>query len=220
MEGVLSHGVAIALILLAAYLRLPQMKQFFSKRRIEKGITNLGAGQLRNFMLDDGMEGKVFIERLLLHPDGLLLLAGNWRDGHIFGGERIDNWAQVVGKRTYKFANPFYSLETALAALRYHAPGVRVTAEILFLGNCTFPKGQPEGVLSFDDLNRAAQGQDKKSIDPKLQLTWERLGGMVEEAVPEELALDEVEAGRGRTVAANLLVVLAVGWWTWHLCPF
>lgn len=220
MEGVFTHGVAIALILVAAYLLLPQIKQFFSKRRIEKGITNLGAGQLRNFMLDDGMEGKVFIERLLLHPDGLLLLAGNWRDGHIFGGDRIDNWAQVAGKRTRKFANPLYSLETALAALRYHAPGVRVTAKILFLGDCTFPKGQPEGVLSLDDLNRAAQERDKKNIDPKLQLAWERLDGIVEQAVPEELAIEEDEAGRGRMVAASLLVVLAVGWWTWHLCPF
>jgi hypothetical protein len=219
MEGIITHGVALALILLALSLLIPGIKPFFLKRRIEKRITNLGVAQLRNFLLDDGVEGKVFIERLLLQPDGLLLLAGNRREGHIFGGERIDNWAQVVGKRTYKFANPLYALETALAALRYHAPGVSVTGKILFLGNCTFPKGQPESTLSLDDINTLAQQKSPAGIDAKLQKAWDVLAQRVEPAEAGELDTQESGTSGSRRWLASLLLLLATGWWLWRLCP-
>ena len=218
LDSVVVHGVPVALILLAMVLLLPWFRQLLFKRRIEKGIAHLGVRQLRNFMLDDGIEGKVYIERLLLHSDGLLLLAENWRDGHIFGGDRIDNWAQVMGNRTYKFGNPLYSLETALAALRYHAPGMGVTGKILFLGDCSFPKGQPESVLSKGDLTRVSQEERSRTINPKLQLAWDNLEGMIEAATQEELGVEQDKTWRGQKIAAGLLVTVAVGWWSWHLC--
>lgn len=171
----ITWGISLALLLVAAALAWPLMRRRGERRRLEKGITAVGAAQLRNVLLEDGMGGQSFYERLLLTPHAILVLASNSRDGIIFGGERMDTWAQVLGKRTIRFANPLYGMEGQLATLRHHLPKVVLQGHVLFSGKCSFPKGKPDGVWTREDLAEAGSNEVKQAVVPVLKEAWQAL---------------------------------------------
>lgn len=216
-EALLTWGVSGLLVLLAVYLLLPVFKQYISHRREERRISRLGKQQLRNVILDDGMDGKVFIEWLSLAPEGLLVIARNTRDGHIFGGERIDTWAQVVGKQTSRFDNPLYAVGNEVAAVKYHVPDVPVSGIVVFVGDCSFPKGQPANTILLGDIPVRNRGKKDVPINISLQKAWARLEEQVETASNKELNLQEGEKKKGRLFAAVLLILLTAGWLGWRL---
>lgn len=211
-------GVALLLALLAALLLRPVLKRRAARRAIERRIGWMGLRQLRNVLIDDGMEGKIFIERLLLTADGLRVLVQNRRNGNVFGGDNIDVWAQVVGKRTRRFPNPHYAVSDVVATLRSHLPGVPVAGSVLFAGDCVFPKGKPQNTLTLDDLPAAAPEQDDHVlVGTTLAAAWEKLGGMMEPVTNPVLIGDEVESRHVQVGAAVALLLAAVAWVAWRL---
>ncbi len=210
MDNALTWGVGILLIVLALLLVLPMWRRRAACRRVEERIARLGQAQLRNVFIDDGVDGKLFIERLLLGQDAILLLTQNWRNGNIFGGGRIDVWAQVVGKRTRRFNNPLYAVGEAVATLKFHVGGVPVAGKVLFSGDCRFPKGKPENVLTLDDL--PAFEPEPCVPSANLQAAWDRLAGLSEPAPNPEIYTAAPERQRGRVAAAVLVLLLGVAW--------
>ncbi|HEY0634466.1 MAG TPA: nuclease-related domain-containing protein, partial [Gammaproteobacteria bacterium] len=174
-EMILTWGVAAALLLLAIVMVRPALRHRLQRRREERLINSLGVDQIRDVIIDDGMEGSVVLERLLLTPEGMLVLMTLRRQGNLFGGDRIDTWVQVMGKRTIRFPNPFYTLETLLAAVRYHAPGIKVQSRVLFLGDCAFPKGKPEGAWTLADIPEQQGKQISAAVLPVMQQKWDAL---------------------------------------------
>ncbi len=173
---IITWGVPLVLMLGALLFVQPLLQRRLEKWRMEKRIASLGVGQLKNVLLDDGMGGQSFFERLLLAPEGILVLFSNYRDGIIFAGERMDTWAQVLGKRTIRFNNPLYDMEAQLATLRYHLPKVTVDGKALFMGDCSFPKGKPEGVWTLEDLGGAAESvASDQPVAPSYQQAWEEV---------------------------------------------
>ncbi len=219
LAGLYTWGVPLVLLLLALLLVLPLLRQWRTQRRMEKRISSVGAAQLKNVLLDDGMGGQTFFERLLLTPNGLLLLLSNRRDGIIFGGERMDTWAQVLGNRTIRFANPLYQIENQLATLRFHLPKVPVVGNVMFTGDCRFPKGKPQGVWTMDDL--AVAGNDEQhEIAPSYQQAWEEIGQRARaiDPVRDAYLLPVKEGGSPlRAWLALLLAGFALGWPLWFL---
>lgn len=218
VELSLTWGVALILLLTALLLLRPLLRRRAARRRIERRIGWLGGRQLRNVLIDDGMDGKIYIERLLLTTDGLHVLVQNWRNGNIFGAERIDVWAQVVGKRTRRFPNPLYAVSEVVASLRSHVPLVPVLGSVLFAGDCTFPKGKPENVLILDDLpDRALAQEDQVLVSATAEAAWEKLGAMAEPVTNPVLIGDQGEPQAGRIAAAVVVVLAAAAWVAWRL---
>ena len=220
---VLTWGVFSVLMLAALLLARPAIRFRLQRRREEKLIDSLAAEQIRDVIIDDGMEGTVVLERLLLMPEGLLVVMTLRREGILFGGERIDTWSQVVGKRTIRFPNPLYTLETLLAAVRYHVPGITVQAKVLFLGNCTFPKGQPDKAWTLSDIPQREGKPIQSNIVPVLQEGWNKLKAHaqpVNRKTQSHLLADDNVCRHRSAPWAVLTLLLALGWLAWRLVGF
>lgn len=216
----MSWGVSLSLLLVAAVLAWPLLRRAIERRRLERCIAAVGSAQMRNVLLEDGMGGQSFYEYLLLTPGGILSLVSNPRDGIIFGGERMDTWAQVVGKRTTRFANPFYGMEAQLTTLRHHLPQVVVEGLVLFMGNCSFPKGKPQGVWTRSDLAKAGENGGQQAVVPVLREAWQQLEQRARSIDPKRegyLLPLEQEPSRLRGLLALSLGGIALAWLLWRL---
>lgn len=219
-EQLITWGVGLLLLIAALLLAWPLLRRMREHRAMEKRITAVGVEQLRHVLLDDGMGGQSYFERLLLTPRGILVLIANPRDGIIFGGAQMDNWAQVVGKRTIHFTNPLYTLEGQLSTLRYHLPKINLEGFVLFCGASSFPKGKPSGVWSLDDLAAAEVAGSQQAVQPVIKDAWKSLKKLVrklDKASEGYLLPVEQPPSYLRLGAMLMLLVSATAWVIWRL---
>jgi len=219
-EHLITWGGAVLPLVGALVLSLPLLRSRRERQALEKRISAVGVEQLRHLLLDDGMGGQSYYDRLLLTPRGISVLETTPRDGIIFGGERMDTWAQVLGKRTIRFANPLYTLEVQLSTLRHHLPKITLEGHVLFCGNCSFPKGQPPGVWILDDLLAAGEEGIQQAVQPVIKEAWESLQQLSRKLDPaSESYLLPVEQSPSvlRWGGILLLVITAAGWLGWRL---
>jgi hypothetical protein len=87
-----------------------QLQKSRHERQIHRMLESLGVKYLHDIILPDGIEGYTYIDYLLLTPNGIVVLDINFSEGHIFGGESVDQWTQVVNNKTYKFNNPLQKM--------------------------------------------------------------------------------------------------------------
>jgi hypothetical protein len=218
-EIVITWGVAAVLLLLALWLSWPMLRQAYNRWRMERSIASSGVEKLRDVLLDDGMGGLTYYEWLLLTPTEIKVLFTSSRYGIIFAGERMDAWAQVIGKRTTKFNNPLYTLEESVGTLRYHLPNLTIEGSILFTGNCSFPKGRPAQVLMAGELAGQQDESASHAVQPVLEQAWNKLKGMVRKVDPATegylLPVKEESSYRRWGGIALLLMVMA-GWLFWR----
>jgi hypothetical protein len=210
----------LVLLALALWLLWPWLRCWYLRRDLEKRIAALGERHLRDVMLEDGMGGHSYFEWLLLTGEGICLLNTSQRDGNIFAGERMENWAQVVGSRSRQFVNPLFALEPLTATLRYHLPGTPLQAVVLFSGRCHFPKGRPEAVLTRDELPAKFE---LRNIPLTLQRAWEQLQDKVRPLDPHsEGHLLPYREGPGawRVWLALVLLGISALWLLWRVWLF
>lgn len=213
----LTWACIISLLVIAVLILLPAIKKIYGHVKMEKSIARLGMRQLRNIVLDDGVDGKIFVEHLLLTPEGLLVLVKNWRNGYIFGGDFLDRWAQVINKKTYHFKNPLYALTHVLAALKYHAPNVSASAKILFTADCSFPKGQPESALLLQDIfnlkkteKQNKQKPEAQVVNDELEQAWSVIKGCSQKADKNLVFEEKLEFSFTRIVIGFAFIALAI----------
>lgn len=216
----MTWGVASMLVLVALVLAWPLLRRYLELQRMEKRIAAVGQAQLCNVLLDDGMGGQSFYERLLLTPNSILVFLTNPRNGIIFGGENMDTWAQVMGKRTIRFANPLYGMEGLLATLRYHLPKVALEGHVLFIGDCSFPKGKPQGVWTLDELAEAGSSEIQQAVAPVLKEAWKDIAQRARKIDPRRegyLLPVKEESSWLRGGLVLLLSGAAIAWLLWRL---
>lgn len=154
--------IALLVIIGAAWYASLQIKKSRHQRHIHKVLESLGAKYLRDVVLPDGLEGVVFIDYLLLAPDGVVVLDINYAEGLLFGGNSVDQWTQVINNRSYKFSNPLYSNQTKCQAVLWNVKNNlaedntsgewKAHGWIAFSNAGNFPKGIPDNVSMIDDL--------------------------------------------------------------------
>jgi len=200
---------------LALYLLAPAIKRWTHRRRIDKVLARLGPEHLAGVVLEDGVEGLTHIDRLIAGPRGLTVVTLVPHDGIIFGGDDIDRWTRVIGRRTIKFPNPIADNREGVLAVQYHLPGTPVQGLTLFTGECSFPKGKPDTAVLPDEIRLPSH---RPEIPSDVQQVWDRLRTLAEQTAKRhssELRLIKGERSHGRPMIGWALLLMAgvsVGW--------
>lgn len=115
--------------------------------RTRRCLESLGIRQLRNISCSDGLDGEYVLDRLVMLPKEIVLIAFKRYSGNIYCAVSISEWTQVIAQKSYKFENPLFDLENQLTALRVQLPGTAIRGLLFFDHSAQFPKGHPDSVL-------------------------------------------------------------------------
>lgn len=164
----------------AIYYVWKQLRKNKHQRHAHKVVESLGVKYLRDVALPDGIDGLVFMDYLLLVPGGFVVVDTQHSAGHLFGGETVDQWSQVINNKTYKFANPLYANQSACQAvqwnLHHNADAENLPADfpwriqgwVTFSSAGNFPKGIPAQVSMIDELkDKLSPLLDSNSANPE-----------------------------------------------------
>lgn len=165
--------VPALLLLLAAYLTLPLLRARRAQQRLSSVFASLGTEHLSDVVLEDGLDGLTYIDRIVATPKALLALTLVPHEGMIFGAEGTDQWTRVVGQRTYRFPNPVRANREAVITVKQHCRDVPVEGMVLFTGDCSFPKGRPDIVRLPAEITRPSESFQELSAP--VRKTWENL---------------------------------------------
>lgn len=172
LVAVIIIGLAILLIL---YINRARLQLRLREWRIQRCLNRIGAEQIRNFICPDGLDGHYCIDRLALTRDAILVIGYKPYLGNIYCAERIAEWTQVVGQKSFKFANPLYDLENQITALTLTLGSTPLRSCLLFSQNAAFPKGQPQTVLQPETIPPQYRRDESKPINQEVQAAWEHL---------------------------------------------
>lgn len=179
---------AVAVILLAAvsWYGWRRMQKGRHQRHVESVVRSLGLPTIRDAVFPDGLDGLAFIDYLLLVPGGVIVLDVENSEGHLFGGESVDQWSQVINNRTYKFHNPLYANQTKCQAVKWNVENMAQQEQdvhwqtygwVVFSNAGNFPKGIPGHVSMVDDLadKLAPLINGSETLKPGTRRIWDAL---------------------------------------------
>lgn len=169
-----------AIIILVVVAVVPELIRRFRRdaeqRRITQIFKDRGAAFVKDVAFPDGMDGFVFVDYLVLTPDGILVLDMQDYNGFIFGATNIDHWTQMVRRRGYKFENPLHQNSWRVQVIKTITKDSPAMGRVLFSSSSQFPKGLPEGVSHATTLAAdLAPLFDNKSIPDSLRTVWDAL---------------------------------------------
>ncbi len=182
LNQTISYGLLVLLLLTAVVgvLFFSKIKRSYADWRLSQTVRKLGHDVMQNIILSDGMDGTVYIDNLVLMPDGIMVVSVGRYQGAVFASENIDIWTQVVGQRSYKFSNPLLKLEQDIAAVRAHVPKINTTGILVFSTDVDFPKGKPDNVISVDEVKERFAGAHDKQIKSELLDAWKEIKNRIQ----------------------------------------
>lgn len=142
-------------------------------RRIRRVVRRQGADMLAALEIPDGLDGRMFIDYLVLTAESICMVVVKRYEGLIYAGEKLSEWTQVVRQNNYRFPNPLRELELKIIALRSIVPDIPITGYVLFSESCRFPTRKPEGVMCLGDPVSAFDRQ--RPVPEELRQAWGKL---------------------------------------------
>ena len=103
--------ITVFIFIIGLFLQISWIKEYIREWKLNRLLKNIGTKSLHNVSILDGMDGKIFIEHLILTSNFILLLGVKRFRGLIFAADKINLWTQVVGNKSYKFENPLHQIE-------------------------------------------------------------------------------------------------------------
>ena len=127
------YALPIALALLAfaiiIFLNLRKIKHNLLNLKTRRYLDHLGIKQISNLRCPNGLGQSFTIDRLILRHDGITLLIYKRYPGKIFCADQINEWTQMLGKKSYRFKNPLYDLDCQIKAVSVCIPKVRTETQ-------------------------------------------------------------------------------------------
>jgi hypothetical protein len=161
---------ACCIVVLLAWWVLAERRR--EERRIRRAVRKQGVAVLTALEISDGLDGRMFIDYLVLTAAAIRVVVVKRYEGFIYAGETLAEWTQVVKQNSYRFPNPLRELELKIIALRTIVPGIPITGLVLFSESSKFPTRKPAGVMRLGDPVPAFS---KSSIPESLQQAWLKL---------------------------------------------
>ena len=166
--------IAVLLLSTALLLRTP-IKHWFEKLSFKRAVQRLGIETINDLVLPDGMEGFVFIDYVILTPPDILVVSVKKYPGIIFASENIDQWTQLIGKRSYKFDNPLREVQVKVIAVKQYLPDTHVKGLVIFHRGSSFPKGKPDGVKQVNEIVDQKSAAQNQTLSQELEEGWNML---------------------------------------------
>lgn len=211
------QAVLLAVLpILSVIVAWQPLRKIYRHRQLQQLIRRLGKDQIKQSRISNG-EDEVYVEHLVLQPDGLVLLMLRPYRGNIFAAEKIEMWTQVLGHHSYKFPNPLYELERDTQLLRAMLGGVQVRGMVLFGKGSQFPKGKPERVYDFGMLREEAKKSGNMPVPDKLLSAW---AGLRNQATPSRHLQQSIFYQKGdkrRLLMGAILILVALANAAWQL---
>jgi hypothetical protein len=219
-SDLVTWAVAGLILLLGLFLQRLWINEWLGERKLNKLLKNIGQESLHNVTISDGMDGKVFIENLILTSKNILLLGVKKYQGLIFAAEKIELWTQVIGNKSYKFANPLRQLESDALSLSSKIENSEIEVKVLFINGSEFPKGKPESVITISDIKEWSRGSSKLNVSEALRGDWNRLLDEAVSNVPgrdKGILIDEDnDSGENVFYLMSIMIMLSL-WLAWRL---
>jgi len=165
-------GLAIVFVL---FVKRKRLQTHLREWRIQRCLNRIGSKQIRNLVCADGLDGYYRIDRLALTRDAILLISYKPYGGNIYCAERISEWTQVIGQKSFKFENPLFELYNQLTALRLLVGNAPLHGYLFFNRSALFPKGHPESVLNPETVPARFLAENCEPINPDIQAAWNLL---------------------------------------------
>jgi hypothetical protein len=166
--------IAIALLLIL-YLNRQRMSVGFQEWRIQRCLNQIGTEQIRDLICPDGLEGHYTIDRIALTRDAILVIAYKPYVGNIYCAERIAEWTQVIGQKSFKFENPLFDLENQITALTLAFGSIPLKGYLFFSHSAIFPKGHPESVLQPENIPPHLMRDHHQAVKEDVRAAWDHL---------------------------------------------
>ena len=217
VDTLMIWGVAILLIIIAIMLQWPVIKKKLYERKLIRVVNRFGRETMHDVMLPDGLGGFTYIEHLALTANAIVVLYLKRYRGVIFSGEHIDEWTQVLNNNSYRFPNPLRQLEMDVMAINNLVSNADVQGLVVFTRGSEFPKGKPENVMLFSELEANIKAYKAGELPPFLQTAWKKLQEQIEPCSKEFIAsMREDNAQQGHGILAGIFVIAAIVWTGWH----
>ncbi len=167
--------IVLLLVLLSSVQR--HLRATAEQRKIKRVVMKTAVQFMPNIELPDEVAGAVHVDYLMLTPGGIIVIDVLNCRGILFGGEKIDMWSQLVGRKSYKFENPLPHNQSRVQTIKFLLdPKVPVAGRVVFSSAGTFAKGVPEGVSMIDTLQHDLAHFTVNSEVPQLvKDAWEKL---------------------------------------------
>ena len=173
-------GASIIALSVIAFLTRRYLKRTVEYRTIKRIVKGWQGQFLKNVVLHDGIDSNIFIDYLIKLPNLILVINTYNYEGYLFGGESIDQWAQLVRYKSYKFDNPLYRLLESIQVLKDRVRDTRVEGRIVFSNNGSFPKGMPTSISLLDTLKDDISKLVNSSQEMVSDDIWESLKREIE----------------------------------------
>lgn len=167
-------AVIITVVIVFIIVRHYKRNQHF--HQISKLIKDLSHKSLRNILLPDSVDEKIWVDCLLLTDGGLIVLDIRDYVGRLFGGDNINEWTQIIGVKSHKFSNPLLELPARINAVQEIADDIPVIGHIVFTRRGAFEKGKPEGVYMVDEVYEQLSHFLRPALSAdKLDKVWRKI---------------------------------------------
>ena len=185
-SGFVAIAITVLALALIGWINRKPLAGWFRDWRIRRRLNSIGSEQLRNLVCPDGLDGHYLLDRLALTDDAIVLVIYKAFGGNIFCAEKISQWTQVVGQKSFKFDNPLSELENQLTALRLIMGNIPVRGYLIFNREAEFPKGHPECVLRYDRIPENLLAANCVNPRPEVLAVWEKLKELQSESAGDE----------------------------------
>ena len=179
---IVAIGLAALTFLIIVFVNRQRIQMRWREWRIQRILNRIGSEQIRDLVCADGLDGYYHIDRLALTPDAILLISYKPFGGNIYCAERISEWTQVIGQKSFKFENPLFEIENQLTALRLLIGNAPLRGYLFFNLSALFPKGHPDSVLKPDNLPQTLLRDHCGAPNAEIQAAWNALKSLRKEA--------------------------------------
>ena len=174
-----SYALPITLVVLASaliiYLNRGKIKHSWLHLKTRYRLNHLGVKQISNLQCPDGLGHYFTIDRLILRHDCITLLLHKRFPGKIFCADTIDDWTQMLGKKSYRFKNPLHDLDHQVKAVSDCVPDVLVNGFLFFDHLTEFPKGHPDRIIHLSKIPEELERARHDEVDRSVMSAWEDL---------------------------------------------
>ncbi len=166
---------ALLVFAIIIFLNRRNIKDAWLNVKTRRCLNKLGYKQIANFKCPDGLGHHFIIDRLILRKDGISLLLYKPYPGKIFCADKINDWTQMLGMKSYRFKNPLYDLEHQIKAVSACVSKVPVNGFLFFDHLTEFPKGHPDRIIYLENMPQELKRIKRDEVDASVMSAWDNL---------------------------------------------